>query len=290
MQAIKLIKPVDGLTIEVVREVTKATSALGIKVFLIGAQAKILWLEHLYQLNAGDSTRDIDFTFAVESWNQFDQIKQHLISTGMFSPSKGEMQRLLFKSAHMHHAFIVDIIPFGGVQDAENNIAWPPDMAIVMNVSGYREAFNTSLLVALDTDVQVNLVSLAGLAILKLLAWAERGQLTAHKDATDLLTLMRTYHAADNNERMYGEVPQQVMENVSYHPEQMGAWLLGYDVATLAEVETRSKMMRILDSQKQQLVVQMAKSLSASEAPLEVAENLLSSFTKGVQQRKWSLS
>jgi predicted nucleotidyltransferase len=69
----------------------------------------------------------------------------------------------------------IDLVPFGGVEDPAATIAWPPDRSIVMNVAGYREAFEAAPQVEIDAGLVVRVVSLPGLAILKLFAWADRG-------------------------------------------------------------------------------------------------------------------
>ncbi|HOY86906.1 MAG: nucleotidyl transferase AbiEii/AbiGii toxin family protein [Methylotenera sp.] len=284
MQIISPKKPVDPLTAEVVHEVQKVTDTLGLELLLIGAQARIIWLENIYGLNSGGATRDIDFAFAVESWDQFHRIKERLTSTGQFRELPKEKQRLLYKSDLIQHEYIVDIIPFGAVQDAKNRIAWPPEMDIVMSVSGYQEALKSALLVELDTDLAIKLVSLAGLAILKIFAWSERGTVTENKDALDLLTLLRSYNEAGNKDRIYEVPAPEVLEAMNYKPELMGAWLLGYDVTAIADKSTIETMAGLIESKKENLIVQMAKSLPGNDDALDIVEALLSSFTQGILQ------
>lgn len=183
MQIIKPIKPVDAITVEVVHEIEKVSKTLGLELLLVGAQAKVILLENIHGLNPGRATGDIDFAFVVESWDQYNQIKQKLIATGKFRELPKEKQRLLYKSSLIEHDFIVDIIPFGAVQDDKDRIAWPPEMDVVMSVCGYQEAFESALLVELNADLAIKVVSLAGLAILKIFAWSERGTATENKDA-----------------------------------------------------------------------------------------------------------
>jgi predicted nucleotidyltransferase len=284
MQIIKPIKPVGALTVEVVREIQKIGEALEVEILLVGAQAKVILLENIHGLNPGRATGDIDFAFAVESWEQFEQIKQSLIAKGNFRKESKEAQRLLYQSSLIGHEFIVDIIPFGGVQDDKNKITWPPDMDVAMSVSGYQEALKSALLVEIDVDLIIKVVSLPGLAILKIFAWSERGTTTENKDAIDLLTLFRTYHEAGNADRIYDEPDNEVLESLKYNPEFMGVWLLGYDVAAIVNEITFEAITKLLDNQKENLVLQMAKSLTGDENALDVAETLLASFVQGIQQ------
>lgn len=284
MQSIKPIKPVDVLTVEIAHEIEKVSKTLGLELLLVGAQAKVILLENIHGLNPGRATGDIDFAFVVESWDQYNQIKQNLVATGKFRELPKEKQRLLYKSSLIEHEFIVDIIPFGAVQDVKNRIAWPPEMDVVMSVSGYQEALESALLVELDTNLVIKVVSLAGLAILKIFAWSERGTTTKNKDALDLLTLLLTYREAGNKETIYEVLPPEVMEAVDHNPEKMGAWLLGYDVAAIANESTIKAITVLIENKKDSLVLQMAKSLSGNENTLNIAEALLSTFTQGIQQ------
>ena len=133
-------------------------------------------------------------------------------------------------------------------------------------------------------ELTIKVVSLAGLAILKIFAWSERGTVTDNKDALDLLTLLRTYHEAGNADRIY-EVPEpDVLESINYNPELMGAWLLGYDVAAIADKSTIETIAGLIENQKENLILQLAKSLPGNEGALDDAEAMLSSFTQGIQQ------
>ena len=102
-----------------------------------------------------------------------------------------------------------------------------------MNVAGYREAFEAAPLVEIDRSFVVRVVSLPGLAILKLFAWADRGAGDS-RDAIDLAMLLRQYGAAGNQDRLYG-AEIGVMEAVSYDLDLAGARLLGRD-ANIGEV------------------------------------------------------
>jgi predicted nucleotidyltransferase len=284
MQTIKPIKPVGVLTVEIVREISAVSKALGLELLLVGAQAKVILLENIHGLNPGRATGDIDFAFTVESWDQFNDIKQSLIATGKFKDLSKVKQRLVYQSSLIEHGFVVDIIPFGKVQDDNNMIAWPPELDVVMSVSGYQEALDSALLVELDTDLAIKVVSLAGLAILKIFAWSERGTVTENKDALDLLTLLRSYNEAGNKGRIYEVPAPEVLEALNYNPELMGAWLLGYDVAAIADQSTIETIAGLIETKKENLIVQMAKSQSGNENALDAAEALLSSFTQGIQQ------
>ncbi|MFN3752339.1 MAG: hypothetical protein ACK4SR_13355 [Thiobacillus sp.] len=73
-------------------------------------------LENVFGLPTSRATRDIDFAFAVESWEQFQTLKQRLASEASFTQMERAAQRLIFKPEGMPHSFVVDLIPFGGLE------------------------------------------------------------------------------------------------------------------------------------------------------------------------------
>jgi hypothetical protein len=82
-----------------------------------------------------------------------------------------------------------------------------PHMHVTMQVAGFAEALQTASLVQIASGLLIRVVSLPGLAMLKLLAWQERG-LADPRDAIDFVTLCRHYTEAGNLERVYdGALP-----------------------------------------------------------------------------------
>ena len=183
----KIDRPIDTLTLAILREVRDVATELGLEMFLMGATARIILLEYVYGLRTGRATRDVDFAFAVENWSQFQSVKQRLIATSRFEAIERVEQRLLYKPAGIEHKFAVDIIPFGGLAGANNMIAWPPDMSFLMSVAGYADVQASAVKVEVEPRLVISIASIPGLATLKLFAWLDRGQ-EDPKDAIDLVT------------------------------------------------------------------------------------------------------
>jgi predicted nucleotidyltransferase len=156
---------------------------LGLDTYLVGAAAGIILLEHVHGLHFGRAPRDIDFAFAVESWEQFQAIKARLHSTSKFEEVKGVAQRPIFKVEGLSHQFIVDLISFGGIESATSKISWPPDISIVMNIAGFHDAFASAVAVEIAHTLVISVASISGIAVLKLFAWVDRG----HKDPKDAM-------------------------------------------------------------------------------------------------------
>ncbi len=82
-------------------------------------------------------------------------------------------------------------------------IRWPPDATISMSVVGFQEAFESSVEYLLDS-LPIRVVSVPGLAVLKLVAWLDRRHETS-KDATDFAQILRAYQYVVGSDRLYGE-------------------------------------------------------------------------------------
>ena len=276
-------RPVDPLTLMVIAEIRQAAARLGVPVFVVGAVARIILLENVHGLQSGRATTDVDFAFALDSWEQFQAIKNLLLQNPSFNASEHVTHRLHFRAPGLEHSYKVDLIPFGGVETSPNIITWPPDMAIMMNVAGFSDAFAAAVSVEVSTGVEIAVASLPGIAILKLFAWADRRHENP-KDALDLLTLLRSYHEAGNENRIYeGASAQAVLEAADYDPQLAGAWLLGNDAAAMASTATVAGLETLLNgATKDRLVEDMSRGMKGQDDSLEHARRLLVQFTQGL--------
>ena len=213
----------------------------------------------------------------MKDWAELGEIRTTLIDEAAFVPDA--------KIPHRLHKddYPLDIIPFGGVETSERTIAWPPDLATVMNVAGYEEAFDAAVTVQIEPGLAIRVVSLPGLAILKLFAWADRGS-SDSRDAVDLALLLRTYADAGNDDRLYGD-EIDLLESVEYKVHLAGARLLGRDARRLATPSTRTKMMDLLGDPKKRdrLAIDMFRGGSRLDDERSQAEDLLTQFQEGLE-------
>ena len=156
-------------------------------------------------------------------------------------------------------------------------------MKVTMNVVGYQEVLNAAEHVELDPTLMAKVASLPGLAILKLIAWHDRG-LANPKDAHDLYFIMTRYADAGNTDRLY-ESEFALLEEAGFDPDIAGASLLGKDVARLASVETYQQMLAILTVHHNRLVLDMVKSIRDGEDAEARVELRLAQFKLGLQVR-----
>lgn len=274
--------PIEEETVDLIREVTDVARQIGLPVFLVGAMARILLLEHVYGLPRGRATRDIDFAFAVADWDTFEAIKAALIETSRFNASNGIAHRLFYRPSAGGPSAMVDLMPFGGVEDARGQISWPPELSIVMNVVGYQDASASTVQIQIEEDLVLSVVSLPASVLLKLFAWRDRRNETT-KDAIDLYALLRRYSSAGAEDRIYTEANEQ-FESVGYDIELAGAWLLGRDAWTVAGTATRSRARDIITnaSRVNRLIDDMMRA-STVDNSYDLCSALVEQFAKGFQ-------
>jgi predicted nucleotidyltransferase len=277
-------RPVSAATLGIIREIANAITAMRLQYFLVGATARDLFLKHVFDVKLVRATKDVDFAIAVSSWAEYEALRASLLDSGMFRPWPFEVaHRIQYVGSIEGEP--VDLLPFGGVEDAAAKIAWPPDMKILMNVIGYDDALSSAIEIKLDEALRVRVASLPGLALLKLFAWADRG-LENHKDALDLVTLFRTYIDAGNTDRAYGEA-FGLLEQAEYNLDLMGPRLLGHDIRRIAGPASLERVFELLnDSAKRELLaIHMAKELSHADDPLATAHKLITQFSLGIEDR-----
>ena len=271
-------RPLDRDSLEVIRAVQHAATDLGLDIFIVGATASVLLLEHVHGMNAGRATRDIDFAFAIQDWKAFEALKTRLCNQSTFRKVR-QAHRLEY-TANTNYPMLIDLIPFGAVADQNGMIAWPPEMAVLMSVAGFCDAHAGAVQVELEPSLSISVASLPGLVLLKIFAWSERGA-EVSRDANDLLNLFRRYHEIIGD-RLYQD-GGRVLEIVSYDVELAGARLLGEDVAKLSSPSTRRRLTELMEQIKtrQNLSLAMAAHFRTHDDPVGAALSLLQNFFAG---------
>ena len=150
--------------------IERVTQELRLDYFVTGAMARDVLLYHVFGLETGRATLDVDLAVAVDSWPEFERIKMRLVETGAVITDETRPHRLFYRATSDAGRYPLDLLPFGGLEQRPSEIAWPPDLSVVMNVAGYREALAAAEQVELRVGLVVRVASLPSLAILKLFA------------------------------------------------------------------------------------------------------------------------
>lgn len=234
---------IDPLQRVALQAVDAAAQAAGADWFVAGATARDWLLQDMYGIDTLRATRDVDFGIAVRDWDAFQRVREAISGGGEFLPDPRAAHRLNHRQVAGFH---IDLVPFGPLAGAEGEIAWPPDQALVMDVTGFEEAFDASMRIALDDGFVVRVASLPALALMKLFAWRDRRHEAVHKDAWDLRLLLTRYEEAGNRDRIYDE---GVMAIEDFDAARAAARLLGRDVAGLLRPRSRAALLLLLDAE-----------------------------------------
>lgn len=284
MLSVRPERPVDPLTIAVIRAFDAAARALNLQYFLAGAMARDILLTHVNAIDAGQATVDVDFGVAVSNWDEFGQIKERLLATGSFSAANNIEHRVYYRPDARANGYPVDIIPFRGVQTQQHTIAWPPESAIIMNVIAYEEVLANVVQVHIGNALTVPIASLPGLTLLKLFAWKDR-HIETPKDARDIAILFRKYHEAGNKDRIFGE-ELPLLEAVNFDLELASPRLLGKDVRRIASAATIRAVKTLLEDVAliDRLLIHMAPVFNTADDNRAAARQMLEQFTHGFKQ------
>lgn len=198
---------------------------LEIKFFVIGATARDIIME-LHGEKSGRRTQDIDIAIAVDKWEEFETIEKEITQLPNFKKDPKQQQRFLYLED-----FQLDIVPYGGITTADDKIFWPPDQSFAMTVLGFEEAEKDLVKVKIDDTLEIDIVSLVGIFILKLVAWKDRHH-KGNKDADDMGFILSNYLNI-HEERAATEYYDEVYEIENFTITKAGAALLGIDINIL---------------------------------------------------------
>src|SRR4030042_4929224 len=256
---------IDQQKVDALLAIKKEADILNISFFVVGAFARDIILEYCYGINPRRTTIDIDLGVNVADWEQFDKLINSLISTGKFSRTK-EPQRYLFDYIP------IDIVPFGAIAGKQVKIEWPPEHEIFMSIVGFKEAFENSIMVRLNSDpeLDVKVPTLPGLAVMKLISWKEKYPERV-KDAEDLLLIMHEYERAGNFDRLY-EKELDLLQEELFDTQLASIRLLGKDMAMMSDRDTAREIRSILDAETQsphKMIIDMIRGRQIFERTFE---------------------
>lgn len=248
--------PIDGIRLAVLCGVRDACQATGVDYLVAGATARDLILHHVYGQRIRRRTEDVDVGIAVPDWDSFQRLKDALTGRPGFQHQDAP-HAVFYSAVPGGEPFRIDFIPFGGVEDPNGRILWPPSGDTILSVRGFRAALADAVEIRLPTAGVVRSASLPGLVLLKLFAWLDRGRVApVAKDALDLVAIVAGYADAGQEDRLYAE-REELLELCAFDVPLAGALLLADDVKRITppslldtlhgELRTQDALDRLLD-------------------------------------------
>lgn len=207
---------------------------LNINYFIIGATARNIILYHGFNAQLERGTRDIDFAIQLENWESFRKLKQKLLNQG-FTPHNKQPYKLDYTTSQ-NVPWEIDILPFGGVADSNNDIGWPPEGEIKMSVMGFDETLKDAWLVRITPQTTIKVASPVGVILLKLIAWTERDSFTRRKDIQDIAYIISNYSKI---KQVYEVLYQEGhMESAGYDEELATTLLIAKQLIKMVAKDT----------------------------------------------------
>ncbi len=233
----------DAEILEIIELLISVCAASDIEALLVGAVARDLHFLHVHGIPTGRATVDVDFAILVHSWDAFNEVIRELTRDGTYTRDK--------KLGHRVHApffFFFDLLPFGEIEEPEGKISWPPDFDHVMSTTGFKDAFDSAQVCRLKADppFEIRVVSIPGMAVLKLIAWAD-GYPERSKDAIDFRFILENYDAGQID-RLFSE-EENLDKVVTSEYELAVAQLLGRDAGRMMTADTRRAVLDILEEE-----------------------------------------
>lgn len=266
-----------GLHARVVADIESVAAPMGITPVITGAFARDLHLLYGCGIDMQRKTEDIDFGLAVADWAAFAALREGLSTSGNFQASPGVAHRL-----RHGNGLPVDLVPFGSIETVERKISWPPAGDVEMDVFGFREALASAHPVTLPGHVQTRVVSLAGLALLKIVCWQDRHYQFPRKDAHDIALILQHYLAASNEARLWDEFSDWTQRD-DFEYELAGPQMLGHDMRLLLDAPGRGFVAGLLLAQADPDQPGVLPSEMSRSEP-ERARAWLAALLRGLQQ------
>lgn len=270
-----LLKPI-------LQELTEFFKDSDISFFVIGATARDIIME-LHNESSGRLTHDLDIAITVNNWEQYKTMESEIAKLPNFTKDPDQKQRFKYLGK-----FDLDIVPYGDIMKEDNKIFWPPDEEFAMSVLGFSAVNDAALKVSIDEDIEIQIASLTGIFILKVVAWRDRHHKT-NKDADDMAFILQNYleihrdESLEYFEEIYTEdhtilkggatlLGKQLNEVLNNHPEAKQS--ITEILTTEIEKKEESKLInQILETHKALSYEEVLKSIQNINAQLTNQKN-----------------
>ncbi len=234
---------VDDALFEVLTVFSQAAEQLGVPWLVIGATARVMLLEKVYGLPAGLATQDIDFAVQVGDCDHYQELRELILSNGSIEAGRPAIHR--FK---LDEGMIFDLVPYGGVENNEKQISWPPDGDVVMPVRGFTDANENAVHVEVNKKILVPVVSPQGLFSLKLYSWKERHTDHPGRDAKDIGYIIHHIESLYPADTLFDKYESSV-EAADYVIPLAGLFQLGKDTAVMLQDEEKQFLSTLLNDE-----------------------------------------
>jgi len=251
---------------EVMRELT-------IPYYLIGINA--IALELLKEgIKPSRGTKDIDFAVMISSINEYEQISAALGAKGF---NKVAAPWTFYSETYK---VAIAVLPFGEIE--EDYTVNFNERYTDLHMLGFREVMEEAVPVQIEEKI-ANIPPLAGMVILKLIAWSDRPE-ERENDLSDILKIIEHYYALKWDEIV--EIHYDTLDKEPFDQKIIAAEVLGRNARLYLDKSKgiSERVLKVLetnlqDASKSAIAKEWARKL---DVDIEYAFDLLTAFQKGI--------
>ncbi|MCX6138069.1 MAG: nucleotidyl transferase AbiEii/AbiGii toxin family protein [Ignavibacteriales bacterium] len=273
---------VEPAVVKVLTDLAEITSRHRISFLVVGATARDIVFSAIHNIPTRRASLDIDLGIRIETWEQFETVVNDLVDLKSYDKDSKKKQRLYVSGT------IVDIVPFGPLENPVGIIAWPPTSDVLMRTDGFEEALQSSIAVrvSVEPEVVVKVCTPAALAVMKLCSWKDAYP-ERKKDAVDLRYILTKYIDAGNEDRFYTSDDDLFAAKLDY--DLVSARLLGRDAGDICTETTLVRIINILNEELAResalrLLADMVGDRSYDEQMPEFVFQSLKQFKTGIEE------
>lgn len=246
---------------------------LTIPYYLIGINA--IALELLKEgIKPSRGTKDIDFAVMISSINEYEQISAALGAKGF---NKVAAPWTFYSETYK---VAIAVLPFGEIE--EDYTVNFNERYTDLHMLGFREVMEEAVPVQIEEKI-ANIPPLAGMVILKLIAWSDRPE-ERENDLSDILKIIEHYYALKWDEIV--EIHYDTLDKELFDQKIIAAEVLGRNARLYLDKSKgiSERVLKVLetnlqDASKSAIAKEWARKL---DVDIEYAFDLLTAFQKGI--------
>lgn len=201
-----------------------AFRSLSIDFYLVGALARDTWLAQNGIRALG--TKDVDIAVFIANEHKFEELKEFLIEKEGFTKSIN--WNVLFD----RHGQQIDLLPFGAIDMDGKKLIGRQDL-IYRDVSGFKEVYENAIEeVEFEGLYQFKVSTLAGIVILKLIAYDDRPEMRSN-DIKDIGFILSHYFDLESD--LIYESHADLFSDEGNSLEQIAARVLGRQMQAIID-------------------------------------------------------
>ncbi len=184
---ILLTKIADEVVIKLLKAVIPALKIARIDYFAVGAFARdVTMLAKGHTSPPARKTNDVDLAVMVGSLDEYEELKKLISALPDFEQDEKEPYRFVFKNT-----YVVDFLPFGEITNEKGQIELLAKNAFVLDMPGFDLVHPFAETVETEEGLTLNVSSLSGIVLLKLLAWQDKPE--REKDILDIAYILKNF-------------------------------------------------------------------------------------------------